>query len=136
MPKNYVAGADIASLDRTEYTYDKLNRIVTAAFVGKVGYLNENGTWIEPTAQSTIIQKAYKYDSAGNVIKELDAEGYLSYPANVTPTTVGARIDAGYGTEYLYNPLKKVKAAIDPVSKENSSTITFDNAPLRERYNN
>ncbi len=68
------------------------------------------------------------------MIKELDAEGYLTYPVNVTPTTVGARIDAGYGTEYSYNPLKKVKAAIDPVSKENTSTITFDNAPLRYNY--
>jgi len=134
LPENYVAGVDIASLDRTEYTYDKLDRVVTVAFVGKVGYFDENGTWIEPTAQSTIIQKAYKYDAAGNVIKELDAEGYMTYPANVTPTTVGARIDVGYGAEYSYNPLKKVKAVIDPVSKENTSTITFDNAPLRYNY--
>ncbi|MGE5328496.1 MAG: RHS repeat-associated core domain-containing protein, partial [Deltaproteobacteria bacterium] len=61
-----------------------------------------------------------KYDSKGNVVKELDALGYNAGSGE----TVQAKIDSGYGTEYAYNLAGKVLTVLDPVSKDRSLNYT------------
>ena len=94
-----------------EYQYDIMNRVKTKI----------DKYWHPITGERiTLVSSAYKYDAKGNVIKELDALGY----ANGIGTTVDAKINSGYGTEYTYNLADKVVTVLDAVSKERSLSFT------------
>lgn len=67
-----------------------------------------------------IVQKAYKYDAVGNVIKELDALGYESGSG----TNADSKINNGYDTEYTYNLANKVIKVLDPVTKQKNLNFT------------
>ncbi|RCX08180.1 RHS repeat-associated protein [Anaerobacterium chartisolvens] len=113
-PKNYFPGQSVQSMDRTEYTYDLMGRIKTQneVFREKTVDPGDNSKWI--TSWVTITSKAYKYDSMGNIVKELDSLGYEAG----TGTTADQKINTGYGTVYTYNCQGKVQTVLDPVSKD------------------
>ncbi len=104
-PQNYDAAKPLTELNRSEYLYDVMGRVKSK--IEK--YLN-------PSTQQweTVNAKSYKYDSDGNVVKELDALGFDAG----TGSTPEEKINTGYGTEYTYNLVGKVLTALDPVSKE------------------
>lgn len=74
---------------RTVYTYDDMNRLTKKEFVGT----------------ERITQKEYRYDLAGNVIKEIDGLGNI--------------------TEYKYNLANQVVEMLDPESKERGLSYTI-----------
>jgi RHS repeat-associated protein len=111
-PKDYIADTPIDQLNRSVFTYDALDRVLNVSYVGMMGNFDASGNWVEPTKQSVILQKAYTYDKAGNVLKEIDGEGNA--------------------TQYAYNPSNKVKAVLDQVSADKG--IKLENAPQRFNY--
>ncbi|TYQ14885.1 UNVERIFIED_CONTAM: RHS repeat-associated protein [Acetivibrio alkalicellulosi] len=128
-PENYRANSTISNMDRNIYTYDKLDRLITKAFRGRQGSFNQNGIWTQSSSQTTVVQKAYRYDKAGNVIKELDALGF----STASGSSDAQKINNGYGIEYAYNPINKVTAILDAQSKE-QYRLTLSNAPKRFKY--
>jgi YD repeat-containing protein len=116
-PENYIDGMSISQMSRTEFTYDKMDRVI----LQKETY-NTNGVW------TSFVTRAYKYDAEGNIIKELDGEGYKSGDG----TAVELRIETGYGTEYTYNPGGKLSTILDPVSRSRglrfSTRYSYDGA--------
>ncbi|TYQ15992.1 UNVERIFIED_CONTAM: RHS repeat-associated protein [Acetivibrio alkalicellulosi] len=113
-PKNYTLGIDpLDTTNRIEYTYDKMGRLKTKEFVGKEMQVYPQGgfSWIEMPVRT--VQKAYKYDINGNLVKELDALGYATGNGN----SVDQKIENGYGTEYTYTLNNLVETVLDPESK-------------------
>ena len=124
-PKAYGADKSLEEMDRTTYSYDVMDRLKTVTYVGEEKKYNPTShTWT--TSQVEIVQKAYKYDNRGNVIKELDALGYQAG----TGFTADEKIETGYGTEYTLNPAGKVTTIVDAESKQNfwryKSQYTYD----------
>jgi RHS repeat-associated protein len=89
-PLNYDPLKTLDQMSRTEYAYDLMGRVKT---VTQTYYDNQTSQWV------TFVEKAYQYDSLGNVTKELGAIGY----ASGTGTTVDDRINTGDGILYFYN---------------------------------
>ncbi|MFC5404398.1 S8 family serine peptidase, partial [Cohnella soli] len=118
-PQNYDATKALTEVSRTEYVYDSMNReqAVKTFFTDK----NLNPTtfaWSDtPTERVT---KAYAYDENGNIVKELDGEGY----AAGTGASLSARIQSGYGTEMTYNAANLPVTVRDAVSKERGLKFT------------
>ena len=113
-PVDYEPSKSLEEMNRVEYTYDLMGRVTTKTYAGyEQRYDPSSKLWTAQTV--TIVQKACKYDSSGNLIKELDS---LGYEAASDKTGVAARINTGYGTEYTYNLANKVITVLDPVSKE------------------
>ena len=111
-PLNYDSTKDISSMSRVEYVYDIMDRLKLKKDI----YLDPStNTW------KTIGSKAYQYDNAGNVIKELDALG-LGYTSD---STLDLRIQSGYGTTYAYNFVNEVVMATDTVSEERALPYTM-----------
>ncbi len=124
-PKAFAADKSLEEMDRTTYTYDVMDRVKAVNYAGEEKRYNPTShTWT--TSQVEIVQKAYKYDNQGNVIKELDALGYQAG----TGFSAEDKIDTGYGTEYTYNPAGKVTTIVDAESKQNywryKSQYTYD----------
>ncbi|MCX7923145.1 MAG: DUF6531 domain-containing protein [Clostridia bacterium] len=92
-PKYYDPTKTLEQMNRTEYTYDRMDRVKTKVerYIDPISKL-----WVAVTTN------AYTYDKNSNVTKEQDALGY----------------ELGYGTEYTYNLANKVVTVLDPVSKE------------------
>lgn len=63
---------------------------------------------------TTLVTKAYAYDENGNIVKELDGEGFLGG----TGTTDAAKIQSGYGTITTYNAANLPSTVLDPVGAE------------------
>ena len=124
-PKAFSADKSLEEMDRITYTYDVIDRVKTVTYTGEEKKYNPaTHTWT--SSQVEIVQKAYKYDNQGNVIKELDALGYQAG----TGFSAEDKIDTGYGTEYTYNPAGKVTTIVDAESKQNywryKSQYTYD----------
>lgn len=118
-PNNYDSARTLADMSRTEYTYDLMDRVilVTEKFnEQKVDAVNQtwSGQWVES------VTKAYAYDENGNVIKELDGEGYKAG----TGTSIAGRIASGYGLVRSYNAANLVVTELDAVSKERNLKFT------------
>jgi len=110
-PKEYKSDKQIYEMNRTEYTYDLMDRQKTVTEI----YCDEAGeNWI------TTVVRAYKYDGNGNILKELDTLGYNS----VTGTT-DEKINNGYGTVYKYNLINKPITVLDPVAYDNRQSYTI-----------
>ena len=110
-PLNYTSGVDTSTLNRTEYTYDEMGRVIT---ISNVYYDDDSLQWV------SYVTKAYKYDDSGNVVKELDALGY----ADGTGVTAGEIINSGYGVESVYNYANLLLTALDPVSDDRALAFT------------
>ena len=119
-PVDYDSSKSLENMNRVEYTYDLMGRVTTKTYSGEERRFDPSAKlW---TAQPvTIVQSACKYDSSGNLIKELDS---LGYEAASDKTGAAARINTGYGTEYTYNLANKVITVQDPVSKERGLSYT------------
>ena len=119
-PVDYEPSKSLENMNRVEYTYDLMGRVTTKTYAGEERrYDPSTKLWTAQTV--TIVQSACKYDSSGNLIKELDS---LGYEAASDKTGAAARINTGYGTEYTYNLANKVIAVLDPVSKERGLAYT------------
>ncbi|MGE5327889.1 MAG: DUF6531 domain-containing protein, partial [Deltaproteobacteria bacterium] len=108
LPASYSPSKAIEEMDRTEYAYDLMNRLLTTTNI------YQDGEW------KAVVSKAYKYDSKGNMTKELDALGYNAGSGE----SVQEKIASGYGTEYTYNLAGKISTMLDPVSQERGLTFT------------
>jgi YD repeat-containing protein len=114
-PNDFDPAKTLDQLNRVVYTYDKMDRVKTKAYIGDEKVFDAvNNCWI--TQNVNLIQKAYKYDNNGNVIKELDGLGYEAG----TGSDADTKINTGYGTTYTYNLANKVVTILDPVSNERS----------------
>lgn len=113
-PQNYISGKDISidKMNRTEFTYDKMDRLKTMMEVFKRFAVDQYTT--------TYVSKAYKYDFNGNIIKELDGEGY----AAGTGASADEKINSGYGTEYRYNLNNQQTIRLDAVGKDKGLQFT------------
>ncbi|OPX42547.1 tRNA(Glu)-specific nuclease WapA precursor [Ruminiclostridium hungatei] len=113
-PVDYEPSKSLENMNRVEYAYDLMGRIKTKTYIGEEKRFDPAAkAWT--TRQVTIVQSAYKYDSSGNLVKELDS---LGYEAASDKTGIDTQINTGYGTEYTYNLASKVTSVLDPVSKE------------------
>lgn len=106
-PNSYDSQKTLTEMNRTEYTYDMIGRVLT---VSQVYYETASSQWV------SYVEKAYKYDAQGNVVKQLDALGYQAG----TGSAVSEKINSGYGTEYTYNLANQLITLRDPVSKDRS----------------
>ncbi len=111
-PLNYKAGTELGSLNRTEYVYDLMGRVIAQKDIYKKN--------TDDTSFATIVSKAYKYDLNGNVIKELDGRGYEAG----TGSSDIEKINSGYGTEYTYDLSNRKLTVLDAVSDEKGLTFT------------
>lgn len=104
-PQNYDSAKNIKDMNRIEYVYDVMGRVIA-----------KKDIYLDPVTNQWVIlfTKAYKYDNSGNTIKELDAIGYEYGSGN----TLEDKIESGYGIEYRYNLANVLESTIDPVSKE------------------
>jgi YD repeat-containing protein len=112
-PANYDENKPLQQMERTEYVYDSMDRIkaVILKYQEKTYNISRkewDSNWVE------VVTKAYKYDSSGNVVKELDARGYEAGSGS----SLDERISSGYGTEYTYNLAGQLATTVDPVAKE------------------
>ena len=118
-PQNYDEAKPLTTLSRTTYVYDKMGRIqlVKEAFTEKkvdpVTY-----AWIDVPTE--IVTAAYVYDANGNVVKQLNGEGYLAG----TGATIALRLASGYGVETTYNAANLPVMTKDPVSAARGLTWT------------
>jgi len=112
-PKDYDPAKTLDQMNRVQYTYDLMGRVKTKTYVGEEKKLDPT-TFEWTTQQVNIIQKAYKYDSNGNLTKELDA---LGFEAATDKTSIDTQINTGYGTEYTYNLANKLETTLDSESK-------------------
>ncbi|QTH45393.1 S8 family serine peptidase [Cohnella sp. LGH] len=116
-PGNYVV-----SDSRTEYMYDKMGRVLLIKELFKEKKVAPvTYAWMDTPTE--LVTRAYLYDENGNVVKELDGEGYLSG----TGKTVQARIQSGYGTETTYNAANLPVSVKDAVSAERGLKWTLKN---------
>jgi YD repeat-containing protein len=95
-PNNYTDGAALNTLDRTEFAYDAMDRLVTQTEIYKP--YNINTMSFEANAVGNVV-KAFKYDFNGNIVKELGGEGYAAGTGN----TVSEKIESGYGKTFSYD---------------------------------
>jgi len=111
MPKYYDSTKAYTALNRTEFSYDLMDRVIAEKQV----YMDtKTSTWLN------YISQAYKYDEKGNVVKELDALGYEAGSGS----TLEAKIETGYGKEYTYTPNNKVETVAHPVTIEDGLSYT------------
>ncbi|WP_430885852.1 S8 family serine peptidase [Fusibacter sp. JL216-2] len=92
-PENYTGStidisSSLSSYSRTEYTYNDVDQLILETYV----YLDEQNKW------TTIVNKAYDHDAAGNIVKELNDIGYNNGTGDVSN-----KIATGYGAEFTYN---------------------------------
>lgn len=101
-PQNYDSAKTVDQMNRTEYTYDLMDRVK-----------EKIAKYIDPAASQwiTLTTKAYTYDKNGNVAKEQDALG----------------IEGNYGTQYTYNLVNKLLTMTDPVSEDRGLPYTIKN---------
>ena len=120
--KDYDPAKTLEQMNRVEYTYDLMGRVKTKTYVGEEKRVHPtNFGWT--TQQVAILQKAYKYDANGNVIKELDA---LGYEAATDKTGIDTKINTGYGTEYTYNLANKQDTVLYAETKAKGFTSTIE----------
>jgi RHS repeat-associated protein len=110
-PQNVVSGQSIYTMNRTEFVYDTMNRLKTQTEKYNERAYQTNLTWATNGVER--VTKAYQYDNNGNVVKQLDGEGYR-YGVG---TTVDARIASGYGIETRYDLSNHVLAVLNPQEK-------------------
>lgn len=109
--QNYDATKIPTDMNRSEFVYDKMGRLkMTLEKYNEQIYSSASSfstNWTERVTRSFV------YDSNGNVVKELDAEGY-KYGVG---TTVDTRMSSGYGTENRYDLANRLVSVLDPESK-------------------
>lgn len=112
-PQNYDAAKNsIFEMNRYEYIYDKRDRLKLKSYKGQLTEYVEGGVLTVSTSDMAI--KAYKYDISGNVIKEVDGEGYRrAFGMNIDD-----KISAAYGKEYTYNLQNQLVTVLDAASKD------------------
>lgn len=93
--------SDYTQMNRTEYTYDKMDRVKTKKYIYFDTVNNQ---------EENFVSKAYEYDAKGNKIKELDALGYESV--------------SGYGTLFTYDAANRLLTVRDPESQDRALTTT------------
>ncbi|MBD3920227.1 S8 family serine peptidase [Paenibacillus sp. PR3] len=114
---NYDSTKTLDQMTRTETVYDTMGRI--KAVIEKFNNKTYSGSaWSSVWTEA--VTKAYQYDENGNVIKELDGEGY----AFGVGKTIDARIQSGYGTTTRYNAANLPITVVDPVSRERGLKYT------------
>ncbi|MEF2246470.1 S8 family serine peptidase [Paenibacillus sp. IITD108] len=124
-PQSYNANLRWNEMGRTEYVYDRMNRLklTTEVFQEKV-YRPDMQQWT--TKWRELPTAALAYDENGNTIKTLDGEGY----ALGTGKTVDERIATGYGTRSTYNAANLIASTTDPSAAEKGVkagiTYTYD----------
>ena len=112
-PENYIPSAtSYTEMNRTEYEYDSMDRLMAQreAYKAKA----------EDTSYTYIMTKVYKYDLNGNLIKEVDGEGYKS----VTGITIDEKASKAYGIERTYNQAGLLETVTDAQTKENGYAYT------------
>ncbi|MGE5579276.1 MAG: S8 family serine peptidase [Bacillota bacterium] len=117
--ENYDSLKVLSEMDRTEYLYDDMGRL-KAKIMKFRGKTVDPGTmqWVETWTE--LVAKAFKYDTSGNLIKELTGRGYDAG----TGSTVDERINSGYGTEYTYNLANQLVTVRDAVSRDRALAYT------------
>ena len=118
--KDYDPAKTLDQMNRVEYTYDLMGRVKAKIYKGEEKRVDPT-TFECTTQQVAIVQKAYKYDANGNVIKELDA---LGFEAATDKTSIDTQINTGYGTEYTYNLANKLETVLDAETKARSLSFT------------
>gem|GEM_PF-925064 len=109
--QSFDAAKPLEQMNRTEYVYDVMGRVKTAA---ETYYDADSAQWV------TYVSEAYAYDSNGHVVKKLDALGYAAGSGD----DVDSKIHTGYGLETSYNDSGLAVSELDPVSKDNGLAYT------------
>jgi YD repeat-containing protein len=95
-PANYVAGQTFSDLNRTVYTYDTRDRLLTQKEIYKDP---ATGNWLTITSQTC------QYDANGNLTRETDG--------------------LGYQTKYTYNLANQLTSELDPVALGKGLSFTY-----------
>jgi len=72
-PKNYQSDAPLGDMERTEFVYDSMGRVLKQIEVYQK--INLSSTYKREKEWATIIAKTYQYDTLGNTISVTDALG-------------------------------------------------------------
>lgn len=96
LPRHYVEGSALSAMTHTEYTYDGMDRVITAKEVDVQGGVE-------------FVSKAYAYDGNGRVTKELDGEGYKAGAGYNEEES----IRKGYGVTTAYNGFGDITSRTD-----------------------
>ncbi len=107
-PENYKADTPVSEMERTEFTYDVLDRVVKQTEVYQRMTLSADYEWEKTWVN--IASKTLRYDTLGNVISDTDALGNT--------------------TESDYNLAGKLERVTEPESKEQGLDYT-----VRYSYN-
>ena len=123
-PANYKASGVISDMNRTEYTYDQMGRVLTKT----EKYLKPGtATWMNT------VTAAFEYDENGNVTKQYDALGYkasvpyytsFTYDMLNRQLTVKDPMASGFTAQYEYDGLGRKTSATD--ARGNVSTFIYD----------
>jgi YD repeat-containing protein len=100
-PKNYIEGIPLNSLNRTQYEYDGMDRLLQKSYVGKVTEYNASQNDFT-TVERTVLISKNEYDEKGNLKRETDAIGY----------------EEDYWTEYEYNLQGMNTSVLNPEAKD------------------
>lgn len=68
-----------------------------------------------------LVLKGYKYDNAGNIIKEVDGESFNKAIGDTT----AAKIENALGKEYTYTPLGNIKTVLTAENKKASKEFSY-----------
>ena len=114
LPNHYTSGKLLEEMNRKQYIYDRMGRILVAQDI----WFNEKTSQWE-----TITSEGYLYDKNGNVTKKLNALGYEA-GRGATHNDIAS---AGYGVVYTYNLANLCMTELDAVSKEKGLSFTVKN---------
>ena len=99
--ENYDQNLSLPQMPAKLYIYDNMNRVIAESVrYTENKYDPEAQQWVQAPVEQVV--KAYQYDAAGNLAKEVSGEAYAAAPGG----TVEEKISSAQGTEYTYNAKK------------------------------
>ena len=123
-PANSKPSGAIGDMNRTEYAYDKMGRLLT-----KTERYVQPGT----TTWISTVTAAFEYDANGNVAKRYDALGWKASPKYFTSytydmqdrtLTVKDPVASGYTTQYEYDGMGRKTSETD--ARGNATSYAYD----------
>lgn len=103
-PEDFVEGEALENMNRIEYDYDDMNRLLKKSYAGYEKQVNASNTGWAQDIWVEYVMREFNYDKAGNTKKEIDGRGNV--------------------TEYTYTPTNQVETVLSAEGKEDGLDYT------------